>query len=203
MIAFVLRTDAAARAARVAWEDEVSGPIESASERIARVRFAMQDQGLYPDATFSLRLSYGKVAGWGAGSGAVGPFTTIGGLYQRATDVDPFRLAPRWKSAKADLDPAVVLDFATTNDITGGNSGSPVVNARGDIVGAAFDGNAASLAGDFAYDGAVNRTVVVSTVAIAQALAKVYGRAALVAELIDRADQSRRRLRHRRIAIPL
>ena len=83
------------------------------------------------------------------------------------------------------LDLTTVLDFATTNDITGGSSGSPVVNAKGQIVGAAFDGNIHSIAGDFAYDGALNRTIAVSTVAISQALERVYGDAALARELSE------------------
>ncbi len=186
MIVFAQRLDPLARVAREAWEDEVEGPVERGRERIDRARFALEGAELYPDANFSLRLSWGAVAGVGQGAAAIGPFTTLGGLFAKAGDADPFRLAPRWTAARPALDPATVFDFATTNDITGGNSGSPVVNARGELVGVAFDGNAASIAGDFVYDGAQNRTVAVSTVAIGEALAKVYGRAALVAELTAR-----------------
>jgi hypothetical protein len=186
MIQFVLRTDPLSRAARQLWEDDVAGPLDRASERISRVRFAFYGPGIYPDATFSLRLSYGKVQGWTYKGTETPPFTTIAGLYQRATGAEPFRLAPRWEAAKGKLDPSVVFNFVTTNDIIGGNSGSPVVNARGEIIGAAFDGNIHSIAGDFTYDGALNRTVAVSTGAITEALAKVYGRAALVKELTAR-----------------
>jgi len=183
MIAFVVKSDVLARAARRLWEDEVAGPSERAAERIERLRLALGAGGVYPDATFSLRLSYGKVAGWSEAGTQVGPFSTLGGLYARATGAEPYRLAPRWLAARAKLDPATVLDFSTTNDILGGNSGSPVVNADGAVVGTAFDGNLSSIAGDFAYDGARNRTLVVSTAAIAEALDKVYGRHALLKEL--------------------
>ncbi len=186
LIAYVLATDPYSRAARQLWEDEVEGPNDRASERIARVRLAALGRSLYPDATFSPRLSYGQVAGWDEGPARIAPFTTLAGLYDRATGNEPFRLPARWLAAKANLDQATVLDFVTTNDITGGNSGSPVVNAKGEIVGTAFDGNRPSIAGDYAYDGAVNRTVVVATGAISEALAKVYGRAALVRELAGR-----------------
>ena len=111
------------------------------------------------------------------------PFTTFSGLFDRATGAPPYRLPPRWAAGSGKLDPSTVLDFSTTNDITGGSSGSPVVNAKGQIVGTAFDGNIHSIAGDFTYDGSLNRTIAVSTVAISQALDKVYGDTALEHEL--------------------
>ena len=110
-------------------------------------------------------------------------FTTFAGLYDRATGAEPFELAPRWVAAKDRLNPNTVFDFVTTNDIIGGNSGSPVVNAQGQVLGAAFDGNIHSLGGDYGYDGSINRTVVVSTAAATEALDKVYGQAALLKEL--------------------
>jgi hypothetical protein len=183
LIAYVIRTDPLSRAARQLWEEDVQGPIEQASERIARVRFAVEGANLYPDATFSPRLSYGTVAGWQARDGQVGPFTSLADLFTRATGTAPYRLPPRWQASSQALRKATVFDFVTTNDIAGGNSGSPVVNAGGDILGVAFDGNRASIAGEFAYDGAVNRTIVVSTAAIGESLAKVYGRTALLDEL--------------------
>lgn len=186
LIAYVLKTDPLSRAARQVWEDEVLGPTEGASERLARVRFAVGAAELYPDATFSPRVSFGRVDGWRDNGTAVAPFTTLGGLFAHATDADPRRLPARWLAARNSLDPGVVLNFVTTNDIVGGNSGSPVVDASGQMVGDAFDGNQASIAGDFAYDGAANRTVVVSTAAISEALNKVYGRPDLVREMSGR-----------------
>jgi SOS response regulatory protein OraA/RecX len=185
MIQFVLRTDPLCHAARQVWEEEVYGPIQDAGERIARVRYNLYGSDLYPDATFSLRLSYGRVAGWTDQGEETQPFTTFAGLYERATGAPPYRLPPRWAGDAAKLDPATVLDFSTTNDIAGGSSGSPVVDAKGEIVGAAFDGNIHSIAGDFTYDGSLNRTIAVSTVAISQALEKVYGDAALARELAN------------------
>ena len=183
MIILALRLDPAAREVRTAWETEVSGPTDRAAERIARARFAAYGDAVYPDATFTLRLSYGKVAGWTHRGVTVAPFTTFAGLYDRATGAEPYQLAPRWVAAKDRLNPNTVFDFVTTNDIIGGNSGSPVINAKAEILGAAFDGNIHSLGGNYGYDGSINRTVVVATSAATEALEKVYGQTALVKEL--------------------
>ena len=186
MIQLALRIDPPARAVRTAWETEVTGPTDRAAERIARAKFAAYGDAVYPDATFTLRLSYGKVAGWTYRGTTIAPFTTFAGLYDRATGAEPFQLAPRWVAAKDKLNPDTVFDFVTTNDIIGGNSGSPVVNAKAEILGAAFDGNIHSLGGDYGYDGAINRTVVVATSAATEALQKVYGQTALVKELTSK-----------------
>jgi hypothetical protein len=186
MIQFVLKMDPAARAAREAWEREVSGPTERAASRIGDARFALLGQSVYPDANNTLRISYGKVEGWSYRGTDVAPFTYIGGLYERATGAEPFKLTPRWIAAEPRLDKRVVFDFSSSNDIIGGNSGSPVVNAKGEVLGAAFDGNIHSLGGAYGYDPRVNRMVTVSTAAITEALNKVYGRTALVAELTGR-----------------
>jgi len=183
LIKLVLRTDHGARVARSAWEKTVSGPTDLAAEKIARARFALLGDSDYPDATFSLRLSYGKVAGWQEHDGPVAAMTTFAGLYDRATGAAPYAAAPRWLKAKARLNPDTPFDFATSNDIIGGNSGSPVLDAEGRVMGVAFDGNLYSLGGAYGYDGARNRAVSVSTAAINEALTKVYGRNALVREL--------------------
>ncbi|HEY1427009.1 MAG TPA: S46 family peptidase, partial [Caulobacteraceae bacterium] len=148
MIQFVLRTDPLSRAARQVWEEEVESGVQDGGERIARIRYAFEGASLYPDANFSLRLSYGKVAGWTDQGLETTPFTTFAGLYQRATGAYPYRLPARWAAEQPKLDQATVLDFSTTNDITGGSSGSPVVNAKGQLVGAAFDSNIHGIAGD-------------------------------------------------------
>ncbi len=186
MIRFVLATEGLGRTVRSQWEQRVSGPTDSAAERIARARFAIFGDTVYPDATFSLRLSYGRVAGWTYRGRTVTPFTRVGGLYERGTGQSPFDIAPRFVSARSRLDPNTVFDFTTTNDIIGGNSGSPVVNANGEVIGAAFDGNIHSLGGNYFFDPAVNRTVVVSTAAITEALTDVYDQPQLVAELTGR-----------------
>ena len=183
LIAYVIRTDSMARAARRLWEEDVQGPTDYASERVARVRFAVEGATLYPDATFSPRLSYGTVAGWRAEGRQLGPFTSLADLFARVTGTEPYRLPARWLTVADTLNRSTVLNFLTTNDIAGGNSGSPVVGTDGKILGVAFDGNQASIAGEFTYDGAANRTIVVSTAAISEVLAKVYGRSALLGEL--------------------
>jgi hypothetical protein len=183
LIQYVLRIDPAARALRTAYEEKVTGPVTVASEKIAKARFAVYGDSLYPDATFTLRLSYGAIAGWTYRGRTVEPFTTFKGLYERATGQDPFELDPRWVAAEGKLNPATIFDISTTNDIIGGNSGSPLIDAEGDVIGAVFDGNIHSLGGDYGYDGAINRGVSVSAGAVTQALQKVYGADALVKEL--------------------
>jgi hypothetical protein len=183
MIRFVLSTDEASRAVRKEYENRVTGPTDRAAEQIAKARFAIYGTSIYPDATFSLRLSYGRVAGWTDNGVAVRPFTYFAGLWARATGKFPFNLAPRWQAAQGKVNNGTVFDFTTDNDIIGGNSGSPVVDAKGHVIGAIFDGNIESLGGAFAFDDNVNRAVAVSTAAITEALKKVYGQTALVHEL--------------------
>jgi hypothetical protein len=183
MIRFVLKIDAAARALRKTEEEKVAGPIDRASERIAKARFAVYGSSVYPDATFSLRLSYGKITGWTEPGRAIMPFTDFRGLYQRATGQFPFALAPRWVDARTKIDLNTVFNMSSDNDIIGGNSGSPLINAKGEVIGAIFDGNIHSLGGDYFFDPKLNRSVSVSTAAITEALTKVYGRERLVAEL--------------------
>jgi hypothetical protein len=183
LIQLARRNDPAARAVRKIWETEVQAPTEAAAERVARAQFAVYGDEVYPDATFTLRLSYGKVAGWSYRGVTVPATTNFAGLYERATGAEPYQLAPRWVAAQGKLNGSTVYNFASTNDIIGGNSGSPVVSAKGEVLGAAFDGNIHSLGGAFGYDGSINRTVVVATSAATEALSKVYGRTALVKEL--------------------
>ncbi len=186
MIRFVLRTEGLGAEADRKWKAEVSGPTDAAAERIARARFAVYGDKVYPDATFSLRLSYGKVEGWSYRGQTIPATTDIAGTYDRATGQAPYALPESWIKAKDRLNGKVVFNFVTTNDIIGGNSGSPVIDARGRVIGAAFDGNIHSLGGAYGYDGSINRTVVVSTASITEALTKVYGRDALVKELLGK-----------------
>jgi hypothetical protein len=183
LIQFVLRTDPSSRAVRKAYEQRVSGPVGRAEERIAKARFAVYGTSIYPDATFSLRISYGEVAGWTQDGMEIGPFTDLGGLWKRATGQFPFNLAARWEHAQSKVNGATVFDFTTTNDIIGGNSGSPVVDAKGEVIGAIFDGNIHSLGGDFGFDPSLNRSVAVSTAAISEALRRIYDQPGLLKEL--------------------
>lgn len=184
MIVFVRAWDADARAVRAQFENAVAAPIARAQERIAAARFRIYGLSQYPDATFSPRLSYGRVLGWTEPDGAVVPaFTRFSGLYGRATGLAPFALAPRWQAARARLDPNTIFDVSTSTDVTGGNSGSPLLDRDGKVVGAVFDGNTYSLGGEYFYDDALNRTVSVSSTAIEAALRDVYGMDALLGEL--------------------
>ena len=183
LLAFVAANDAAARAIAERWAAEVNAPTARAAEKVAEARFAVYGTNQYPDATFSLRLSYGEVKGWTYRGVTVPPFTYIGGLYERATGSEPFNLAQAFADNEARVNKAVVYDFVSTNDIIGGNSGSPVVNAEGEVIGAAFDGNIHSLGGAFGYDGDLNRTVSVSTAAITEVLRTVYPNPRILEEL--------------------
>ena len=183
MIKYILKIDPEARKLRTQWDERVDGPIRAASEKIAKARFAAFGDTIYPDATFTLRLSYGKIAGWTHNDVTVPPFTYTKGLYERATGKAPFELDPRWIAAKAKLSPDTVFNISTTNDIIGGNSGSPLINSKGEVIGAVFDGNIHSLGGNYGYDPALNRAVSVSAAVISEALRKVYRADALADEL--------------------
>ena len=183
LLAFVAANDEAARAIGDRWAAEVNAPTARAAEKVAQARFAVYGTNQYPDATFSLRLSYGEVRGWTYRGVTVPSFTYIGGLYERATGSEPFNLAQAFADNEDKVNKAVVYDFVSTNDIIGGNSGSPVVNAEGEVIGAAFDGNIHSLGGAFGYDGDLNRTVSVSTAAITEVLRTVYPNPRILEEL--------------------
>jgi hypothetical protein len=186
LIVFVRAWDEDARALRAQYQAQVEGPIARAQERIARARFQAFGTGIYPDATFSPRLSYGRVQGWREGATTIPALTYARGIYERATGQAPFALPQSWRDAQARIDGGVVFNVSTTNDVTGGNSGSPLLDRDGRIVGAVFDGNIHSLGGEYFYDVALNRTVTVAATAIRMALADVYRMDALVAELEGR-----------------
>lgn len=184
MIVFVRAWDADARTQYDRYLREVEGPTAAAQERIARVRFRAFGDQIYPDATFSPRISYGRVIGWTEPGGrVVPPLTRIEGLYQRATGAPPYRLSERWLQARARLEPQTVFGVSSSNDIIGGNSGSPLLDREGRVVGTVFDGNIHSLGGEYFYDGALNRTVSVASTTIRAALADVYDMDALLAEI--------------------
>jgi V8-like Glu-specific endopeptidase len=183
MIVFARKLDPRYRQLQDLVDAQYQGPVTAAQAKLADARFAAYGDTIYPDATFTLRISYGKVAGWTERGQPVPPVTLLGGTFDRATGADPFDLPKAFVAARSKIDPNTVYDFVTTNDIIGGNSGSPVIDRSGAVIGAAFDGNIHSLAGNYGYDGSVNRTVVVSTDAIQEALEKIYPAQALVAEL--------------------
>lgn len=184
MIALARAVDPASRELRARYEREVQAVTQQAAEKIARARFAQLGTGVYPDATFSLRLSYGAVQGWEWGGETVPSMTYIRGLYERATGSEPYKLAPSWESSREKLDLDLPMNFVSTNDIIGGNSGSPVINAKAEVVGLVFDGNIHSLGGAFWYDQRINRAVSVHSAAMIEALRKVYAADHLADEIL-------------------
>ena len=183
LIQFALRLDPETRKLRKAYEDNVESVVKQNSELIARARVAMEGTGGYPDATFSPRLSFGTVEGWVEKGHSVAPVTTMAGLFARATGAAPFALPASWRAAQKTLNPQTPMNLCTSDESVGGNSGSPLINRAGEVVGLIFDGNLPSLAGAYAYDPAKNRAVAVHSEALLEGLSKVYRADALVQEL--------------------
>lgn len=183
MIQFFRKIDPDMRAARREKEEGLDAALTKNASQIAQARFKVEGTSTYPDATFTLRVSYGSVAGYSAAGKQIAPVTFTRGLFDRATGADPFKLPPSWIAAQSSLNPQQPFNFANTNDNVGGNSGSPVVNVAGEVVGLAFDRNIEALGGDFGYDGNVNRAVAVNVGILREALTKVYHADRIVGEL--------------------
>jgi len=183
MIRLAAAVDPDARALRKQFEEEVDGPTQRGQEEIAKARFAEYGTSIYPDATFTLRLSYGAMKGWVEKGQEVRPWTELSRAFERATGEPPFKIPPRWIAAKDRLDMTTRANFTTDNDIVGGNSGSPMLNAKGEIVGLAFDGNIHSISGSYWFDERMNRSIGVHPAYIRTALEKVYDAKALLAEI--------------------
>lgn len=185
-----------ARELRKKYDNEVLAVERDAYAKIAQAVFATQGDAAYPDATFTLRLSYGAVKSYQEDGKRIDPFTQVRGLFVRGDQHGlrpPYRYPESWTKARGALDLNVPFNFVTTNDIVGGNSGSPVINARGELVGLIFDGNIQSLPGYFVYDAAVNRAVAVDARGMLEALRKVYHADAIVNELSTAATGTVRR----------
>jgi Peptidase S46 len=186
MIQTARRVDPILRESQRKMRDTVASVLTPAGEKLGKARFLVYGKDVYPDATFTLRLSYGTVDGFPYNGTIAPPFTTFYGLYDRAdsfSDKPPFNLTPKEKAGMDKLDLSTPLDFVSTGDIIGGNSGSPVVNRNNELVGLIFDGNIESLAGDFVYDGSKNRAVAVHSSGMIEGLRKLYGANALADEL--------------------
>ena len=168
-------------------EDTIDSIAKPAGEKIGQARFAVYGKNAYPDATFTLRISYGTVKGYPM-NGTLAPYkTTFYGLYDRSLGFDnkfPFNLPKRVADARDKIDLSTPLNFVCTGDIIGGNSGSPVVNRDGELVGLVFDGNVESFIGRFFYDDTANRTVSVCSTAMIEAMKKIYGAEKLAKEIL-------------------
>jgi Peptidase S46 len=183
MLELARSIDGDARALRKQFDDDVEAPIIAASAAIANERFKAFGTQVYPDATFTLRLNYGTVTGWTRDGAVVEPFTYLGRAFERANGVSPFKIPDSWMRVKDRLNMRVPFCISTNNDIVGGNSGSPLIDAEGRIVGLVFDGNIDSIAGTYWFDASKNRAVAVHPAIIREALEQVYGAKALLAEL--------------------
>jgi V8-like Glu-specific endopeptidase len=183
MIVLARSIDGEARAIRRQYEDEVEAPIARAAEKIAAARFNAYGTNMYPDATFTPRLNYGTVQGWVENGASVPPYTYLERAFERATGATPFKIPESWLRVKAQLNMSTPFCISTSNDIVGGNSGSPLIDVDGKIVGLMFDGNIYSIAGRYWFNPKNNRAIAVHPAIIREALEKVYGARELLTEL--------------------
>ncbi|MGO8701946.1 MAG: S46 family peptidase [Limisphaerales bacterium] len=186
MIELARLIDPEARSLRAVYDAQTEVK-NQAHAAISRARNALEGSSGYPDATFTLRLAFGAVKSYEANGEPVAPFTTFAGLYAKAAEMknrQPFDLTPLWERRKASVKMTTPLDFVCTDDIIGGNSGSPVVNRAGDFAGIIFDGNLESLPWDFAFDEKEGRAIAVDSAAILEALEHIFRAKDLVAELL-------------------
>jgi hypothetical protein len=188
LIVLMRTIDLEARAIRKQWDDEVDSVLHDSGTLIAKARFAVQGTDMYPDATFTLRLSYGAMKGYQQNGETIAYSTNLGGAFEHAarhSNQDPYALPESWINSKAALNLKTPYNDVSTPDIIGGNSGSPAVDKNGKVVGIVFDGNIQSLSWDFQYDDRQGRAIQVDTRAIIEALRKIYRADALAKELMS------------------
>jgi hypothetical protein len=186
MIELARLVDPAARSVRKKYDEQVEEPLRQAYARIAQARFALLGTDTYPDATFTLRLAFGTVEGYDELGQHLPPWTTIGGAFEHAEKHEnkaPFALPPRWIKGKEELELGTPMNFVSTADIIGGNSGSPVINRQGELVGIIFDGNIQSLVWDYVFSDKQGRATAVDCRAIVESLRKIYDAGALADQL--------------------
>ena len=186
LIKLAAQVDPEARAVRKKFEEQVTEVERQAYAQIARALFEIEGPSRYPDATFTLRLSFGTVKGYQENGQSIPAVTTMGGAFEHANkhgNVAPWALPQSWHKHKNDIDLKTPFNFVSTCDIIGGNSGSPVINRAGEFVGIIFDGNIQSLVGDFIFDETQNRAVSVHSASILESIKKIYGAESLAAEL--------------------
>jgi Peptidase S46 len=187
------RVEPAVREIRKWHETKVESLTTSAGEKLGKARFAVYGRSIYPEATFTLRLTFGTVKGYPMNGTMAPPKTTFFGLYDRAGSFGlkpPFNLPDRYGEKRDKLDLSTSFNFVSTADIIGGNSGSPVINRAGEIVGLIFDGNIESLVGNYIYYEETNRAIAVHTAGMTEVLKKLYGADALVNELAGESRQA-------------
>jgi hypothetical protein len=186
MIVLARSLEADALAVTKKYDDEVTAVLSATYPKIGAAGMAIDGSKVSSDATGTLRLSFGTVKSYMEDGKKVPPYTYVPGLYERAAQHNnqpPYDLAPKWAEAKATLDPKTPFDMITTNDIVGGNSGSAMVDRKGELVGLIFDGNIAMLGGYYTYDDVANRAIAVDSRLILEAFRKVYKADALVNEI--------------------
>ena len=174
LIALAKAVDPSAREARRRLEQGVDAVTDRSQELVAHARFAVLGETVYPDDTFTLRVSYGTIKGWTEGDRSVPPFTTFQGLFERVTGSAPFVLPARWMERKGAVSLDTPFNLVADTDIIGGNSGSPLIDRQGRIVGLVFDGNIHSIGGEYWFDETRNRTVAVDSRGMREALTSVY-----------------------------
>ena len=186
MIVFAKRIDPEARKLRKRYEDSVQGVERQNYALISKAIFALKGTSIYPDATFTLRLSFGTVKGYMEKGTKIPYFTTFADAYEHAAmheNKPPYDLPKSWLEKKSAVQLSAPLNTVNTADIIGGNSGSPVINRKAEIVGLIFDGNIQSLALDFVYSDKQARAVAVTSQGIIEALRKIYGAGAIADEI--------------------
>jgi Peptidase S46 len=186
MIQLARLIDPESRRIRQAFEQQVDEPQRQAYGKIANARFAVYGSSIYPDATFTLRLAFGEAKGYPEGGEKIPWATTLGGTYEHAAahnNKEPYELPKIWNERKSQLTLSTPFNFVSTADIVGGNSGSPVINRQGELVGIIFDGNIESLVLDYTYTDKEARAVAVHSAGILEALRKIYAANRLVTEL--------------------
>lgn len=186
MIQFAKLVDKDVRAVRKNYENNIQSALKAANESLAAAKFSIYGTDTYPDATFSLRMSYGQVKGYKEGEKTIAPFTYVKDVFKRNTGSEPFALPVSWMNSKEALQTSKApYNFVSTNDIIGGNSGSPILNKEAQVIGVVFDGNIHSLGGAFGFDPQLNRTVSVHSSAMLEALKTVYNADHILKEIKD------------------
>lgn len=185
MIQYALRIEPTVRTLQRKWEDTVVEPEAQAAMALDQIRLKKSNGGVYPDANRTLRLSFGKIDGYVDGDTHVGPFTSFGDLFHQSGKADIPSIDPQWTAAKNQLKITTVLNLFSTNDGINGNSGSPLINARGEVIGVFYGGNSYAMAGDYGYDPSLNRALSVSAAAVTQVLAMIFDARNITKELSE------------------